>query len=237
MLKRIALATAAVLSMTFSAMAWDVAAMNRQVDQTNFLLNDNCSATLIDRERGLLLTAHHCVSSQYKTVKREVINDKGELETKEFRVTEPGTVSRLLFNGPNEVSRTTYTFKIERSDKDLDLALVSLLTTVPSDLTAAGEPAYAVGNPMGVLYASVSPGFIASVNRNYRMIGVDNEHGLIQATTPIGGGNSGGALYNDAGEIIGVVVRGYQNISPVALAVPLADIRGFLKEAASPCPT
>jgi hypothetical protein len=36
-------------------------------------------------------------------------------------------------------------------------------------------------------------------------------------------------LYNDRGEIVGVNVRGYQNISPVAFAVELSDVRKFLE--------
>ena len=43
------------------------------------------------------------------------------------------------------------------------------------------------------------------------------------------GGSSGGALYNDRGELIGVVVRGAPGI---ALSVPLSDILAFLKDVA-----
>jgi S1-C subfamily serine protease len=69
------------------------------------------------------------------------------------------------------------------------------------------------------------------MDRNYRMLGVDGsgaEHGMIHSTTAIGGGNSGGSLYNDRGEIVGVVVRGYQRVSPLGLSAPLHDIKKFL---------
>lgn len=230
----------AVLAVASAARAdWSIDAMNRQIDQTNFLVNDNCSATLIDAKRGYLLTANHCIAEQFRTVQREKIDDKGVVTREQVRISVPGTVSQLAFNGPDEVQRTSYVFKIKANDKDLDLALVQVKAKLPNTATAPiacheaerGETAFAVGNSLGVLYASVSKGIIASTHRNYRMIGVDGDaadNGLVQSTTPIAGGNSGGSLYNNQGEIVGVVVRGYQSVAPLGLSVPLSDIKKFL---------
>lgn len=218
---------------------WSPDAMNRQIDATNFLVNDNCSATLVGSDVGYLLTASHCIQSQFRTIEREKIDDKGVVTKEQVRISVPGTVSQLVFSGPDEIQRTSYTFKIVQNDSDLDLALIKINAKLPT-LTAApiacreaerGETVYAVGNSLGVLYASVSKGIVASTHRNYRMIGVDGsqaENGLIQATAPTAGGNSGGALYNDGGEIVGVVVRGYQQVAPINLSVPLGDVKKFL---------
>jgi S1-C subfamily serine protease len=218
------------------AHAWEQVPMNVQIDQTNFLLNTGCSATLVDKDKGILLTANHCIAEQYTVVEREKYDDKGKQTTEKVRVSVPGTVSQLVFRGPNEVSRTSYVFKIIKSDSDSDLALVQVQAKLPNwqdakiacMQPARGDAAYAVGNPQG-LYSSVSNGIIASTQRNYRALGLDGDNGLTQSTTPIGGGSSGGALYNDRGEIIGVVVRGYQAIAPVALSVQLSDIQEFVK--------
>jgi S1-C subfamily serine protease len=224
------------------ASAWEPSAMNKQIDATNFLVNDNCSATLIDKDGGYLLTANHCIREQFSTVEREKVQDDGTIKTERVRIAKQGTVSQLFFNGPNEVRRVTYTFKIKANDENKDLALIQVQTKLNNSMAAPiackapmrGDVVYAVGNSLGVLYASVSSGIIASVNRDYRMIGVGGEaadNGLIQSTAPIAGGNSGGALYNNNGELVGVVVRGYQQESPLGLSVPLKDIRAFLKDA------
>jgi S1-C subfamily serine protease len=65
-----------------------------------------------------------------------------------------------------------------------------------SDRVEVGEQVFAVGSPMG-LEATVSPGFVS---------GVRDENGLklLQTTAPISPGNSGSALINLAGEVVGV---------------------------------
>jgi S1-C subfamily serine protease len=222
----------------YCADAWDQAPMNTQIDQTNFLLNTGCSATLIDKVKGYLLTANHCIRDQYTVIDRETVDDKGHVTTEKVRIAAPGTVSQLFFAGPNEVSRTIYVFKIVKSDSDLDLALVQVTAKLPNVEDARiscaqpvrGDKTYAVGNTLGFLYSTVTEGIVSSVNRSYRLIGVDSDNGMTQTTNAIGGGNSGGSLYNNSGEIIGVVVRGSQAIAPIALSVPLSDIQTFVKD-------
>ncbi len=224
----------------WTSVSHSVARMN-YVDGTG---GHTCTGQLLAAQNGDLtpyfLTANHCIQTQFRTIEREKIDEKGVVTKEKVRISEPGTVSQIVFNGPSEVQRTSYTFKIKLNDSDLDLALIQVNAKIPNAVPAPiacrdavrGETVYAVGNPLGVLYASVSKGIVASSNRNYRMIGVDEgnmaDNGLTQATTPTAGGNSGGSLYNDTGEIVGVVVRGYQQIAPVNLSVPLADIKKFL---------
>ena len=242
MVKTIFAVVGVVLGWVHYAHAWAPAQMNEQIDQTNFLMNNNCSATLIDKDKGILLTANHCIADQYTVIDRETYDDKGVAHTEKVRVSVPGTVSQLVFAGSHEVSRTAYVFKIVKSDAALDLAVVQVAAKLPNTQDAKiscvapvrGDKAYAVGNTLGVLYATVTDGMVSSVNRDYRALGLDGDAGLTQTTTPIGGGNSGGALYNDRGEIIGVIVRGVQTIAPIALSVQLSDVRAFLDSAACP---
>ncbi len=212
---------------------------NAQIDQTNFLVNNNCSATLIDAKRGYLITANHCITAQFKIVQKQDIEPDGTVHTRQVRVAVPGTVSQLYFKGASEVQRNSYAFRVVRNDEDMDLALIQVQTKLSNTIAAAIackgpqrlDTVYAVGNSLGVLYASATEGIVASLSRNYIMLGIDDhgEHRLLQSTAPIGGGNSGGALYNDKGELVGVNVRGYQAVAPLALSVPLSDIKVFLK--------
>jgi S1-C subfamily serine protease len=222
-----------------AAADWNILAMNIQIDQTNFLVNDNCSGTLIDAANGYILTANHCIQAQYQVVEREKIDDKGVVTKEKVRVAKVGTVSQLVFKGANEVRRTTYVFKIKASDLNLDLALLEVQTKLPNHWQASlageapvrGDTVYVVGNPMGVLYSSVTKGIVSSVERNYPMIGVTDQadNGLVQISSGVIGGNSGGAAYNDSGQLIGVPVRASQMNEILGLAVPLSDIKAFLK--------
>jgi len=91
------------------------------------------------------------------------------------------------------------------SDSERDLALLKLETTSnefrflnlgDSDRVEVGEQVIAIGSPLG-LEATVSPGFISGVREV-------NGLKLLQTTAPISPGNSGGALVNLNGEVVGV---------------------------------
>lgn len=90
-------------------------------------------------------------------------------------------------------------------NSDRDLVVLKIKTTsnefrflplADSDRVEVGEQVVAVGSPLG-LEATVSPGFVS---------GVRDVNGLklLQTTAPISPGNSGGALINLAGEVVGV---------------------------------
>lgn len=235
-MNKIATALTALCLLATPALAWDQTAMNKQIDATSFLLNSGCSATLIAPDR--LLTAAHCVAEQYSVVTRQKFDKDGKVTEEKVRISVPGTVSQIYYKGPNETHRVEYIFKTEKSDDKVDLAVVKLLSPVDNPVAKVsctapvrGDKVYAVGNSLGILYATVSEGIVSNTHRSYLSLGLEgfDDKGLTQTTAPIGGGNSGGALYNDKGEIIGVNVRGYQNISPVAFAVELNDVRAFLE--------
>lgn len=231
----VALILALAFAMSARAEGWSVAAMNRQIDQTNVLVNNNCSGTLIDAKNGYVLTANHCIADQFHIVERQIIDDDGVVKTRKVRIAKPGTFSYLTFKDANEISRNVYVYKIVKNDENLDLALVRTKAKLPETMQAPiackapirGETVYAVGNPYAVLYSSVTSGIVSSVDRNYPMIGVDDQgdHAMVQSSAMIAPGNSGGALYDVRGELVGVNVRGAPGIT---LSVPLADIKAFL---------
>src|SRR5690554_5681107 len=114
-------ALAACLAMPAYA-DWSIQSMNQTIDQTNFLVNKGCSGTLIDK--GLVLTAAHCVVDQYETVTRDKIADDGTVKEEKVRVAKPGTVTQKVFSGAVQVSATSYVYRIKDTDRKLDLALL-----------------------------------------------------------------------------------------------------------------
>lgn len=99
---------------------------------------------------------------------------------------------------------------VKKVDDVKDLAIIKInqenLTTVTfgnSDKIEVGEVAIAIGNPLEEqLYGTVTVGVISALNRQLVIEGKPME--LIQTDAAINNGNSGGALLNSKGEVIGM---------------------------------
>lgn len=110
------------------------------------------------------------------------------------------------------------------ADKDRDIAI--LATATPHGLTLLqpdssnnlqkGEKVVAIGSPLGLLN-SVSTGVFS---------GYTNENGMdvLQFTAPISSGSSGGTLFNDAGEVLGITYASYEAGQNLNLAIPIAEV-------------
>lgn len=95
-----------------------------------------------------------------------------------------------------------------------------------------GQKVYAIGNPGGVeFFGSFTDGMVSSIDRP-----ISSESGYemncIQHTTPINSGNSGGALLNEFGQVIGInsskiVSTGYEGM---AFAIPISDAKPIIDD-------
>jgi len=127
--------------------------------------------------------------------------------------------------------------KVLGTDPATDLAVVKVEATgLPtatfgdSDNLMVGEPAIAIGNPLGLEFqGSVTAGVISALNRTIE-IG-EREFKLIQTDAAINPGNSGGALVNADGLVIGInsakiAVAGVEGIG---FAIPINTARPILQ--------
>ncbi len=221
------------------AMAWDRAEIQKTLDQSSVSLNETCSGTALSDT--MILTAAHCVAEQYRDVERKKVDDKGVVKKETVRISVPGHILKIKYTGGVESSRTQIFYKIVASEKATDLALVKTAEPVGKGVPVSCTPpmlldrVYAIGNPLGVLFNTVTTGRVSSLNRSYRDIGItnyddptdDGEHTFIQHTAPIAPGSSGGGLFNDQGQLVGVNVRGTP-VGSVFLSVHTSDIKQFL---------
>ena len=114
------------------------------------------------------------------------------------------------------------------TDKTTDLAVIKIkaenLTPAVLGKSAdleVGDVAIAIGNPLGELGGTVTSGIISALDRE---INVDNQSmHLLQTSAAINPGNSGGGLFNDHGELVGIVnaKSGGENIEGLGFAIPI----------------
>lgn len=124
----------------------------------------------------------------------------------------------------------TYSATLVGSDEISDLAVLKISAGEPltyvvqghsADLVA-GEQVVAIGNPLGMLGGTVTVGYISATEREIEMSD-GSKMTLIQTDTAINSGNSGGGLFNLAGELIGVVNAKYSasGVEGLAFAIPI----------------
>lgn len=123
-------------------------------------------------------------------------------------------------------------------DDENDLAVIKVnLTNLPvaelgdSSKLEVGEPAVAIGNPLGMEFAgSVTVGVISALNRQVET--EDKTLNLIQTDAAINPGNSGGALVNSKGQVIGIntVKISETGVEGLGFAIPVNDAKPIVQQ-------
>ncbi len=121
------------------------------------------------------------------------------------------------------------------TDRDTDLAVLQIqLQDLPaiglgrSDRLQVGEPVLAIGNPLG-LGQTVTQGIVSATGRG--RLGVSTFENFIQTDAAINFGNSGGALVNARGELVGIntaVIARNAGIEGIGFAIPVDLVRGVV---------
>lgn len=130
----------------------------------------------------------------------------------------------------------THTATLVGTDPQTDVAVLHINeTNLPvatlgtSSSLVAGQTVVVIGNPLGSLGGSVSSGIISCTERNIQM--KDNVMKLIQTTAAVNPGNSGGAMFDLEGKLVGVVNAKYsdEQIEGIGFAIPI-DIASSVAE-------
>lgn len=122
-------------------------------------------------------------------------------------------------------------------DPDTDLAVMKIdlpnLPVMPlgrSDRLQVGDVVLAIGNPIG-LSQTVTHGIVSATARG--QLGVATFENFIQTDAPINFGNSGGALIDSNGELIGIntaIVAKNLGVEGIGFAIPVNMVRGVMGE-------
>ena len=138
---------------------------------------------------------------------------------------------------------TSYDAQLIGYDESNDIAVLKIdatgLTPVvlgDSDKLNVGDPVVAIGNPLGELTFSLTSGAVSALNREVTLssnVTMD----LIQTDCAINSGNSGGALFNLYGEVIGITNAKYSgsgssgeaSIDNIGFAIPINSVRSIVE--------
>lgn len=168
-------------------------------------------------EDGYILTNNHVISSA----------DSSSF----YQVSDAKSIKVKIYGDDTE-----YSAEIIGTDSQTDLAVLKIDKTglTPAELgdsssVQIGEFVLAIGNPYNLDY-SVTAGIISALNRE--MTVENTTYNVIQADCAINSGNSGGALVNGKGEVIGITTLKLagDGIEGVSFAIPVNETVPIYKE-------
>ena len=163
-----------------------------------------------------------------------ILTKEGFIVTNFHVVEDASTIKVTLYNGD------TYDAVYIGGDEDYDIAVIKIDATDLQNVTLGnsenlnvGDRVLAIGNPLGELTFSMSGGMVSSVNRTINVSGTP--FNMIQTDASINPGNSGGPLFNQYGEVVGIVSAKYSSYANAAVeglgfAIPINDVSAMIED-------
>ena len=165
-----------------------------------------------------------------------ILTADGYIVTNHHVVEGSSSISVTLYNG------TVYDAKLIGSDESNDIAVLKVdaqnLSPVilgDSDNLNVGDSVIAIGNPLGELTFTLTAGAVSAKDRSVTFSNSVTME-LIQTDCAINSGNSGGALFNLYGEVIGITNAKYSSsssssasIDNIGFAIPINNVRSLIQ--------
>ena len=163
-----------------------------------------------------------------------ILTKDGYIVTNYHVVKDGETVKVTLYNGDE------YEAKYVGGDEDYDIAVIKVeaadlqpVTLGDSGSLNVGDHVLAIGNPLGELTFSMSGGMVSCVNRAINVDGTP--FNMIQTDASINPGNSGGPLFNQYGEVVGIVSAKYsstgnESVEGLGFAIPINDVFAMIQD-------
>ena len=167
-----------------------------------------------------------------------VISQDGYIVTN-YHVIEDASKITVTF-----VDGKSYDATLVGGDEENDIAVLKVdatgLDTVvigSSDNLVVGDQVYAIGNPLGELTFSLTGGYVSALDRNVTMSD-GRRMNYIQTDTAINSGNSGGALFDQYGQVVGIVSAKLSNngdsteasVEGVGFAIPIDNVWNMITD-------
>ena len=162
-----------------------------------------------------------------------IVSEKGFVLTNFHVIEDSSKITCTTYDGES------YNATVVGYDESNDIAVLKLdsdntfqaVEIGDSDKCKVGEEVYAIGNSLGEFDFSMTRGIISGLARNVK-VSSNRTMTLIQTDCTINSGNSGGALFNSKGEVIGITNAKYSSsgssttasIENVAFAIPINSV-------------
>ena len=164
-----------------------------------------------------------------------VLSKDGYILTNYHVVKGAETVTVTMYNGDE------FPAQYIGGEEDYDIAVIKVeaenlqpVTLGDSAALNVGDHVLAIGNPLGELTFSMSGGMVSCVDRAINIDGTP--FNMIQTDTSINPGNSGGPLFNQYGEVVGIVSAKYayssngDAVEGLGFAIPMNDVFSMVKD-------
>lgn len=171
----------------------------------NYVTQGAGSGVIVDT-KGYILTCNHVIDGASKIT--VTLKDGTELEAKLVGGDAQNDIAVLKVNAKN----------------------LTAATYGDSSSLSVGDMVVAIGNPLGQLGGSASSGIISALDRTITVEG--REMTLLQTDTSINPGNSGGGLFDQYGNLIGIVVAksSGSDVEGLGFAIPIAKAAEIAKD-------
>lgn len=160
-----------------------------------------------------------------------ILTEDGYIVTNDHVIADAASITVKTYDGQE------FPATLVGTDPATDIAVIKVEADnlVPAEIGSSddievGEPAIAVGNPLGSLGGTVTTGVISAVGRE---ITIENETmTLLQTDAAINPGNSGGGLFDVDGKLIGVVnaKQSASGIEGLGFAIPITDVEPIIED-------
>ena len=117
----------------------------------------------------------------------------------------------------------------------IDAGNLQTVTLGDSDALNVGQEVYAIGNPLGELTFTFTGGYVSAKDRSVTMSD-GTVMNMLQTDTAINNGNSGGPLFNEYGQVIGIVSAKLSSsgssseatVEGLGFAIPINDVHDMV---------
>lgn len=165
-----------------------------------------------------------------------ILTEDGYILTNEHVIEDANSITVAMYDG------TTYPATLIGYDASNDIAVLKIdahdltpVTLGDSDALEVGDEVIAIGNPLGELTFSLTKGNVSALNRAVTLSNSLTMN-LIQTDAAINSGNSGGALFNMYGEVVGITNAKYSSssysssasIDNIGFAIPINSVRNIV---------
>ncbi|MDR0381564.1 MAG: trypsin-like peptidase domain-containing protein [Oscillospiraceae bacterium] len=160
-----------------------------------------------------------------------IVSADGRIVTNNHVIESASSVSVTLHNGKS------YKATVVGRDAETDLAALKIDATGLTPLVwgdskslKVGDPAIAIGNPLGELANTMTSGIISALDRAINIDGTPRN--MLQTDASISPGNSGGPLINEHGQTVGIITAKStgSGVEGLGFAIPAADARPIIDD-------